>query len=98
MKKLIKLLFGLFRRKPASQEEFDVDWSGGGIVDGDRDGGGRGIVFSVVGFEVDPKMSKKMKEIFATDHRFAELLVYDEDSRKKVERLLETIEEDPDRL
>ena len=56
MKKLIKLLFGLFRRKPASQEEFDVDWSGGGIVDGDRDGGGRGIVFSVVGFEVDPKM------------------------------------------
>lgn len=70
MKKLIKSLFGLFRRKPASQEAFDVD----------------------------PKMSKKMKEIFGTDHKFAELAVYDEDSRKKVERLLETIEEDPDRL
>ena len=49
-------------------------------------------------FDVDPKLSKKMKEIFGTDHKFAELAVYDEDSRKKVERLLETVEEDPDRL
>lgn len=49
-------------------------------------------------FDVDLKLSKKMKEIFGTDHKFAELAVYDEDSRKKVERLLETIEEDPDRL
>ena len=70
MKKLIKLLFGLFRRKPDTQEAFDVD----------------------------PKMSKKMKEVFGTDHKFAELAVYEEDSRKKIEKLLETIEEDPDRL
>ncbi len=70
MKKLIKLLFGLFRHKPDTQEVFDVD----------------------------PKMSKKMKEVFGTDHKFAELAVYEDDSRKKVERLLETIEEDPDRL
>ena len=28
MKKLIKLLFGLFRRKPAPEEAFDVDPSG----------------------------------------------------------------------
>jgi len=70
MKKLIKLLFGLFRRKPDTQEAFDVD----------------------------PKMSKKMKEIFGTDHKFAELAVYEEDSKQKIEKLLETIEEDPDRL
>ena len=70
MKKLIKLLLNLFRRKPATQEAFDVD----------------------------PKLSKKMKEVFGTDHKFAELAVYEDDSRKKVERLLETIEEDPDRL
>jgi len=70
MKKLIKLLFGLFRRKPDTQEVFDVD----------------------------PKMSKKMKEVFGTDHKFAELAVYEEDGRKKIEKLLETIEEDPDRL
>jgi len=70
MKKLIKLLSGLFRRKPDTQEAFDVD----------------------------PKMSKKMKEIFGTDHKFAELAVYEEDSKQKIEKLLETIEEDPDRL
>ena len=70
MKKLIKLLFGLFRRKPAPEEAFDVD----------------------------PKMSKKMKEVFGTDHKFAELAAYEEDSRKKLERLLETIKKDPDRL
>jgi len=70
MRKLIKLLFGFFRRKPASQGAFDVD----------------------------PKMSKKVKEVFGTDHKFAELAAYEEDNRKKVEKLLETIDEDPDRL
>lgn len=70
MRKLIKLLFGLFRRKPASQGAFDVD----------------------------PKMSKKVKEVFGTDHKFAELASYEEDNREKVEKLLETIDEDPDRL
>ena len=42
--------------------------------------------------------AKKMKEMFGTDHKFAELAVYEEDSREKIEKLLETIEEDPDRL
>ena len=90
MKKLIKLLFGLFRRKPASMLAAinDGDFELAEIFEG----------LEGIAVDVDPKMSKKMKEIFGTDHRFAELLVYDEDSRKKVERLLETIEEDPDRL
>tara|TARA_R110000824_G_scaffold86369_2_gene213718 strand:+ start:787 stop:999 length:213 start_codon:yes stop_codon:yes gene_type:complete len=70
MKKSIKSLLNLFRRKPATQEAFDID----------------------------PETSKKIKEIFGTDHKFAELAIYEEDSREKIEKLLETIEEDPDRL